>query len=243
LKDNCPATTGTPALEVNVLTYNLFWWNLFGIRHGENGRAGRKIADTSLPEEYDLMGFQECEDPDWLMWDAHRYGLSGEYGVIRSRSRALCTMYRKSRWTLLDSGREDVGEDGSEQYFGKRSAQWGRFLHRDGLTVFFVNHHGPLPVSSGGGCKGSAVSYNILRVIAENANGGDLVIAVGDFNAQPGSSRIDAMDKHMHRAFTGTAIGGVDYIFSNCEKEKVYADNLGSGGSDHDALNAVFSVR
>merc|ERR1712194_521427 len=58
------------------------------------------------------------------------------------------------RWTKLASGHEDVGEDSPNQYYGKRSVVWGRFEHmKTGKTVFFVNHHGPLKVSEGGGCR------------------------------------------------------------------------------------------
>merc|ERR1711874_3458 len=74
----CPAAIGSST--VKILNYNLFWWNLFERRHGENGRAGRKIASTSQPEEYDFMGFQECKDVNRVMSDAKRHGLSGDYG-------------------------------------------------------------------------------------------------------------------------------------------------------------------
>eukprot|EP00929_Paragymnodinium_shiwhaense_P057836 TRINITY_DN2896_c0_g1_i5.p1 TRINITY_DN2896_c0_g1~~TRINITY_DN2896_c0_g1_i5.p1 ORF type:complete len:426 (+),score=61.34 TRINITY_DN2896_c0_g1_i5:92-1369(+) len=236
----CPEATGE--LNVKVLAYNLFWWNLFGQRGGEDGRAGKKIATTSGPEEYDFIGFQECDSTDWVMGDAKRHGLSGDYGTL-SGGRAIAIAYLKSRWTLLDSGVEDVGEDSRQQYYGKRSAHWGRFRNADGRTAFFANHHGPLPVSTSGGCAGSTTAYNILRMIAENAHPEDTVFLVGDFNAQPHSSRIQALDKFMHRVYTGSSHGGVDHIFSNCGKSHVTkTENLGSGGSDHDAITASISI-
>jgi endonuclease/exonuclease/phosphatase family metal-dependent hydrolase len=236
----CP--NGTGSTKVKVLTYNLFWWNLFNNRGGENGRAGRKIATTSGPEEYDLMGFQECDDIGRVMADAKSHGLSGEYGTLNG-GRALGMAYLKSRWTLLDSNSEDVGEDSWKQHYGKRSAQWARLQNADGSVVFFVNHHGPLPVSESGGCAGSATAYNIMRMISENARTGDIVILVGDFNAQPHSSRVQSLDRYMHRVFTGSSHGGVDHIFSNCAGDAVTStSNIGAGGSDHDALNAVFTI-
>eukprot|EP00928_Gymnodinium_smaydae_P006662 TRINITY_DN12373_c0_g1_i1.p1 TRINITY_DN12373_c0_g1~~TRINITY_DN12373_c0_g1_i1.p1 ORF type:complete len:456 (-),score=45.98 TRINITY_DN12373_c0_g1_i1:271-1638(-) len=236
----CP--TGNATTLVKVMTYNLFWWNLFGQRQGEGGRAGRKIASTSTTEEYDLIGFQECDDVHRVMNDARSHGMKGSYGMING-GRALAMAYLKSRWTVLGSGREDVGEDSRRQYYGKRSAHWARLRHNDGATVFFINHHGPLPVSHGGGCTGSATAYNIMRVIAENAHAGDGIILVGDFNAQNHSSRIRTLDKYMHKVFTGSSHGGVDHIFSNCHGSAVVsAQNLGSGGSDHDALSAVLSI-
>merc|ERR1712176_918688 len=107
--------------------------------------------------------------------------------------RALGIVYLKSRWSLLGSGHEDVGEDRSWQYYGKRAAQWARLQHQNGSVVFFINHHGPLPVSASGSCAGSATAYNIIRVIAENAHTDDVVMLVGDFNAQPHSSRFTTL--------------------------------------------------
>jgi len=239
---SCPAGLGSS--PVKILTYNLFWWNLFEARGGEDGRAGRKIAKTSGPEEYDFMGFQECKDVKRVMRHAKRHGLSGDYDTLSlvKEDRALGFAYLKTRWTLLASGWEDVGEDSRKQYYGRRAAQWARLRRNDGSsTVFFINHHGPLPVSVSGECAGSATAYNILRVIAQNAHANDLVILVGDFNAQQHSSRIRTLAKHMHKVFSGTTHGGVDHIFSNCGEDSaiVSATNVGTGGSDHDALNVV----
>merc|ERR1712228_839536 len=89
------------------------------------------------------------------------------------------------KWTMLSHDSVDVGEDSREQYYGRRSAMWVRLRHNedDGKTVFFMNHHGPLKVSQGGGCTGSATAMNIMKVIAENAHTSDVIILVGDFNA------------------------------------------------------------
>merc|ERR1712113_119606 len=114
-------------------------------------------------------------------------------------------------FSRLGSGAEDVGEDSRDQYYGKRGAQWVRLRHADGMTVFFINHHGPLRVSQGGGCTGSATAHNIMRVIADNAHTGDAIILVGDFNAEAGSSRIAELDKRLHRVYSGTSMGGVDH--------------------------------
>jgi len=209
--------------------------------------AGRKIATTSGPADYDFMGFQECKDVERVMRDAKKHGLSGDYGTLSlvKDDRALGFAYLKSRWTLIASGWEDVGEDSRHMYYGRRAAQWARLQRQDSnATAFFINHHGPLPISVSGGCAGSATAYNILRVIAQNAHASDLVILVGDFNAQHHSSRIQTLGKHMNKVFSGTSHGGVDHIFSNCGEASavVSATNIGTGGSDHDALNAIFSL-
>lgn len=237
-------TCGNSSATVNVkvLNYNLFWWSLFEARGGEDGRAGRKIATTNSPEEYDFMGFQECKDVDRVYRDAKRHGLPDNYETLRW-DHELAMMYNKKRWTKLSSGADHVGIDSPKQYYGKRGVMWARFESNDGATVFFINHHGPLPVSEGGGCTGSATTLNILRVIAQNAHSDDGVVLVGDFNAHTSSSRIQTLGKHINRLYTGTSMGGVDHIFSNCgEEQLVRKDNLGSGGSDHHALSAVLRV-
>merc|ERR1719401_1469627 len=107
-----------------------------------------------------------------------------------------------------------------------------------------MNHHGPLPVGWGSGCTGSATAINIMRVIAEHAHPDDAVILVGDFNAETDSSRIQELDRRLNRVFSGTELGGVDHVFTNCAGDAKKEVNLGKGrgefGSDHDALSVTF---
>mmetsp|Transcript_39304 Transcript_39304/g.108405 ORF Transcript_39304/g.108405 Transcript_39304/m.108405 type:complete len:845 (+) Transcript_39304:3-2537(+) len=236
----CP--TGLSATTVKVLSYNLGESSVTG---GVNGMAAAKIAAASPPDEYDILGFQDSKDVARLMGEAADRGLSGEYGVLSEAldQRALGIAYRTSRWIVNSSGWEDVGEDSPWAYIGKRAAQWARLQHSSGLVVFFVNHHGPQPISAKGTCVGSATAYNIMRVIAENAHPGDALILVGDFNAQMHSSRIRVLDDFMHRVFTGTPMGGVDHIYSNCVGDAVSSTtSFASGGIGHDALSAIFRI-
>lgn len=229
-----------PKTKVKVLSYNLFWWNLFGHRGGNGRSAGRLIARTGQPEPYDIMGFQECDDAWRILGDA---GLADEYGFV-SKGMAIAIAYRRAHWSVLEHGMWEVAEDRPEQWYGKRAAQYARLRHKNGRVVFFVNHHGPLPVGTGGKCGGRATAYNLLRTIASNAHTGDQIIMVGDFNANAHTSAIQALDAKMHRVFSGVAIGGIDHIYSNCGdvQHVVSTRNLGAGGSDHDALSAVFDV-
>eukprot|EP00928_Gymnodinium_smaydae_P014467 TRINITY_DN15300_c0_g1_i1.p1 TRINITY_DN15300_c0_g1~~TRINITY_DN15300_c0_g1_i1.p1 ORF type:complete len:428 (+),score=80.12 TRINITY_DN15300_c0_g1_i1:66-1286(+) len=226
--------------QFKVLSYNLFWWNLFGVRGGNGRSAGAKIASGSKAGSFDVIGFQECDDITRILADAKEEGLEGDYVGIDG-GRALGVAYLKSKWNFLSAGSENVGEDAPQEYYGLRSAQWVRLQRKeDGKTVFFANHHGPLPVSCGGGCTGSSTAYNILGMIASNMHKGDVVVLVGDFNAKPQSSRIQALDRHLHRVYSGSAHGGVDHIFCNGNGSAVLAtENLGSGGSDHDAITAT----
>jgi len=236
---SCPAS-GTTKLK--VLSYNLFWWNLFDRHSGSDRSAGRLIARTGGEEKYDVMGFQECDDRWRVLRDA---GLNeAEYEAIDG-GRAIAVAYRKTKWTLLDHDSVDVGEDSHEQYYGKRSAMWVRLRNAEGKTVFFMNHHGPLKVSQGGGCTGSATALNIMKVIGENAQSGDVIVLVGDFNAALGSSRIQELERRLTKVHSGYIFGGVDHVFSNCGARgtgQTLEKGDGHYKSDHNALSASFEI-
>lgn len=151
--------------------------------------------------------------------------------------------YRRAAWTQLATGQVDVSEDKPKQYFGRRAVQWVRLAHKDvGKTLFFLNHHGPLPVGTGGVCGPQVTAENILRVVAENSVQGDVVVVVGDFNSGVNSQVIQFMQSRLWHVFSGTFAGGIDHIFSNLDGEAIVKTmNIGQGGSDHDAIFAVLS--
>lgn len=228
-----------PRVRVKVLTYNLFWWNLFSLRGGNGRSSGRLLHDAGFPDPFDFMGFQECDDVSRVMADA---GLKGTYDTVQG-SHALGMAFRREAWQLLAQGEEDVAEDGRALWYGFRAVQWMRLLDKaTGRKVFFVNHHGPLPLSSGGRCGGDATAFNMLRVIGEKAHVADAVIVVGDFNAVTASPVVATLAQRLARVFSGSAFGGVDHIFSCQGASVVGTYNLGSGGSDHDAICSVLDV-
>jgi len=230
LKDS--SSSGSPQ-AVKVLSYNLYWWRLFGQLGG--GGAGRLVADHA---PYDFMGFQECDDVVRVLGDA---SLRGEYGTIQG-AHALGMAYRKSHWSVLAAGDDDVAEDRQDQYYGKRSIQWARFQNMDTKkTVSFFNHHGPLPVGTGGRCGRHATAYNILHSIAVRTQAGDGIILVGDFNSPLGNKEINTLESYFHRVYSGHLMGGIDHVFSNAAGV-VGTENLGGGGSDHDALTVTLSL-
>jgi len=215
---------------VKVLSYNLFWWNLFGRRNGNGGSAGKLIAANG---PFDIMGFQECDDVRRVLGDAGM--LSSHDYVVGGHATAIA--YNKGTWELVASGRDDVAEDRPEQWYGRRGVGWVRLRHRTtDKTVFLVNHHGPLPVNTGGKCGGEATAYNMLRAIGLHAGAGDLKLLVGDLNADKNSVTQGALKRYM----TGSAYHWVDAIYSSCSAESGRA--LGTGGSDHNAIEAVFEL-
>jgi len=221
-----------------VLSYNLFWWHLFGIQGGAGGSAGKLISQAGHPP-FDFVGFQECEDPSRVMTDA---GLAADYKMHQGEH-AICLGYRHAAWKLIGHGQEDVAEDQPLQYFGRRSAQWMRLRHNEtGKFVLFVNHHGPLPLNSGGVCGGAATAHKILKMIAEHGKDGDAIILVGDFNQAPESQTGLELQAKLMKAYSGVFMGGIDNIFTNVKPPYVSTSNLGPGGSDHDAIGAVLQL-
>mmetsp|Transcript_103419 Transcript_103419/g.299200 ORF Transcript_103419/g.299200 Transcript_103419/m.299200 type:complete len:623 (-) Transcript_103419:281-2149(-) len=230
-----------PPLQVKVATYNLFWWNLMDLRHGMRGSAGKLLSRFGKSQPFDVMGFQECINGVRVLQDG---GLIGNYTlreVHEGGSKDVCIAYRTDAWQELSFGHEDVAEDRKVQYFGNRTAQWVRLRHiLTGRTLLFVNHHGPLPISTGGRCGGKAVAHNLLDLMVRVGKPKDLVILVGDFNAVRTSETIRTLEAHMTRIFTGAAFNGVDNIFTNAGSSSlILRQNMGSGGSDHDALGVV----
>jgi hypothetical protein len=155
--------------------------------------------------------------------------------------------YRKAAWMLLDNGDGLVAEDGhwvKGNYYGTRTFMWLRLRHvASGRDVFFGNHHGPLPVNSGGLCGGLATAYNVLKIIHDNMNETDAVILVGDFNADPTSATVQMIGSQLPQVYNGSKFGGVDNFLTNiADRHVLERHKYGGGGSDHDAVGVVFNL-
>jgi len=231
----CPERVGEP-LQVKILTYNLFWWNLFGVRNGNGNSAGNLIRDSG---PFDFMGFQECSDVQHVLNTA---GLAGEFTGY-SPANAIGMAWNNRDWRELAKGYVDVAEDSHLQWYGVRSAVYARLQHRHtGKITLLVNHHGPLPTHVPGGiCGPEATAYNILRLIGERAHHGDAVFLLGDFNAYKDATTFVELQKYLTLAHRGTAFNGVDEFYTNCG-EVLETTNLGTGGSDHEALKVTFGI-
>lgn len=233
-----------PAMQVNIMTYNLFWWQLFDHAQGpighlaDQGNSATKLISKAISSTpYDVIGFTECEDEQWLLTHA---GMAQEYTIFRDR--ACCMAYRTKMWSLVGRGVNYVADDAR---FGMRPAQWMRLRHKQtGKILFFVNHHGPLPISSGGMCGGYAHAFNIMKVFQSHSQRGDTLVAVGDFNSDPASVAIKLLSERFHVVNGGwKSKTHIDYIFSNVDASAVVrSSDLGPGGSDHDALHATLRI-
>jgi len=147
---------------------------------------------------------------------------------------------------VLKKGEKIVANDQQKkgQNFGQRTGAWVQLQHKKtNETVFFMNHHGPLPLSTGGQWGGPATAYNLLTLIKEEAKKDEPVFFVGDFNSVATSDTVRQVGCGLNNVFSGTKFGGVDHIFSNLGKAHVVGTaNLGQGGSDHDAISAMFEL-
>lgn len=220
-------------VQIKVLTYNLHWWNLYDKRGGDEGSASKLIA-ASQP---DLVACQECKDITRVL---HEGSMQESHAAIRG-PHALGVAYKKDTFEVLSQGYAEVAKDEAQQFYSCRSVSWARLKHKDtGKVVFFMNHHGPLRVNSGGREGGPTVAQRILRAICDNSEPGDAVVLAGDFNAQVGSQTVRDVERCLPRAYSGHALGGIDHFFSR--QPVVASENLGPAGSDHDALAATFLV-
>jgi len=239
-KDDADSMPEPQKVRIKVVTYNIFWWNLFGIHKGNGGTAGGVVATSNVREPIDLIAFQECRDKDRVLDDA---GLLNSFHTFAGMYEK-CIALNKEAWIWLEEGEEDVATDVYWNNFGPRGVIWARVMHRaSGLRVFFANHHGPLAVNSGGQCGGFRTARNLLRVIHERSESGDIVILAGDFNANPASHTIQELRKSLIHVHAGTVLGGIDNVFTNLKPSSVVSrEDLGSGGSDHHALATIFEV-
>jgi len=223
-------------VRVKVMTYNLEWWATGG------GAAPQVITSTSKHTPYDVMGFQECNNPWQVIWQS---GLQHEYEAMhvdRGKAADICIVWRNVTWKLLSSGDQQVSRD----VYGARYAMWARLQHN--LTkqvVFFVNHHGPLPPNTGGVPGGPATASSLLNVITTNARKGDAVILVGDFNADDGSLTIRQIECQLKRIAWGDTHNGMDSVFANLEilrSNSSHGKTVYPAYGAHNALNMVVNL-
>jgi len=269
LKNYCQSHLNTPlnvtgaAAQIKVLTYNLQWWHTYEqypVPGGNsmNPAVGANIVEDDKVHAFDLMGFQECEILQAVLDSAKKQGLQGDWQAFEyheGKSIGIGLAWKKDSFDLITQGKGYVAEDRNDathQYYGKRAAQWVRLTHKaTGKKVFYLNHHGPTPVGTGGLCGSKATAYNLLKMIATNAQVGDLVFITGDFNGpsiQLGkySEEIGTLACHIPHIFTISniqTVWGIDNHFANCATAaKDGKRKMGQGGSDHWALSVLYDL-
>ena len=258
------------AAQIKVLTYNLQWWKNFKYwspSNTINPALGANMVKDGVVQKFDLMGFQECENVDAIVGSAVKQGLKGNWKTYGVHGENLCQAWDGDVFTELSRGKAYIGEDeNGVEYYGRRAAQWVRLTHKpSGKTVFYINHHGPLPINTGGQCGPRATAYNLLKTMGRNAMKGDLIFMTCDCNAwsmfQPPNEptrpwryldEIGTLACHIGHYFTNPTVEdvwGIDNHFSNCATPaktgwtvKTAGTVMGKGGSDHYALSLVYDL-
>lgn len=238
-----PGLSAWNGAKVTVLSGNLFWWNLFQRRGGENGRMG-KLYQGNGP--VDLYGLQECDDVYRVRRESR---LEDSHGA-KQFGHALAIMWDKSQFgeEPLDDGCDPVAKD-KPGFWGRRYICWARFQHVATKNyVWFGTFHGPLPVSSGGAYGSTASVENKVQLLEETAQPGDLTILLGDFNNAKWSNTVTKLKNHMDRVSTdyGGHHWSIDHIFVNKgltdASPDTHAWSIGTGGSDHPQVKAEIVV-
>jgi len=225
----------TGSAPLKVLSYNIWWW---GNPCPKDTRdyaclTGMHAYWKSLPT-MDLVGVQEC-DGGWATLKSYFDG-AADYLVEAPIDGNLCTLYNPVRLELLTSGRQNVGT-GSASY---RYAAFARVRDKEtGETIFFVNTHWDHQRQDPAGHAGNTAS-----MIMEHSLPEDILIVVGDFNQNPDVSVFSDVFENqlgLRREGTGSAMGGIDMIWSNhnggstCQSPEDH-------GSDHNPITCELTT-
>ena len=225
-----PAGTGGAVVALEVVTYNLYWWNV-----GQNNRWGALYA-TIEGQAFDLIGFQECEDVSTVISNVPR--MSGRFdsfaptGIPGPGDNPAPVAWDGQRFDRLGAGWMQVGSD----QYGQRVTVWVRLLDRTtGATVFFANTHGPL-----GDCS-TGLGDNWMRAVADNIAPDDFLVYTGDFNCGAGSAAISVLDGAAGGPLKLVANGGIDMIFTNGADAASWR-SVNGYPSDHPLVAATFEA-
>ena len=213
-----------------VVSYNLYWWNV-----GQNNRW-QALYDNIEAQNFDLIGFQECENVDQVVASVPR--MNGRFDTYAPTEipgpgdNPAPVAWDSQRFDKLDAGWMEIGSD----QYGKRVTVWVRLrdLQNAGSTVFFANTHGPL-----GDCS-RARGDDWQRAVTNNIVAGDMLLYTGDFNCGAGSAAINVLDDARGGAFKLVANGGIDLIFTNGGAELASWRSVGGYPSDHPLITASF---
>eukprot|EP00913_Durusdinium_trenchii_P019896 g18703.t1 len=210
---------------------------------------GDICSSKVLAHPYPCNWTEQWHCPAWKMGAGHDCQDDGGIGLLDSFTtfgapHQKCAAVRKAAWRFISKGHEDIAADVYWNFFGKRGVMWTRLWHvSSGLRVFFANFHGPLAINSGGCCGGKRTARNLLRVIEQNSEPGDVIILLGDFNANSASHTVKELRKSLVHVQSGHVLGGIDHAFVNLPPSTVKAmQDIGSGGSDHHAVMTVFEI-
>jgi hypothetical protein len=229
---DCSNRLNTNENTIIVVSFNLFWWNLFGQRNGGNFS---NVFKQNGP--YDLMGFQECDDINRVLNDSG-YGCFEGYGNF-----AVKQAWNPIRFNFISKGGRQISLDKNKpEGHGKRYGYWVRMKDDTSDNIIFhANLHGPLDVNTGGKNGGKQFSSDIITFIEENSKPTDTIFLTGDFNNDDNSEAI----RELKKTYTLVASDWMDHIFTNGVgiNSNTEIKIIRNSGSDHNGLRVKFTLK
>ena len=224
------AGSGPPSASLEVVTYNLFWWN---VAQNNNWDALYRKVDS---QSFDLIGFQESDNVGQIINGVGR--MRGRFDSYTPPGMLINPVaWDSEKFEQLDAGWRQIGSD----RWGVRITAWVRLIARaTGATVFFANTHGP---ADGGTASppmcSTALGENWWGAVTDNIVPGDMLVYTGDFNCGAGSAAVNVLDDAA--GLNLVANGGIDMIFTNGAEAASWR-SVNGYPSDHPLVAASFEA-
>lgn len=218
-------------MAVKVVSYNLYWWNAFGLKQNSWKKNGilNNIKSDLRP---DTIGFQECDSPELLESRTHLQVASKFEG-------AQGIMVKPRRFRILSTGSRDLEATG---HWGTRYMTWAKLEDTRSQRHFWhFNTHWCVASNSSHVCDEETRYHGaktMVKAIFELA-GKDPVLVTGDFNAE-----IDERGPQ-HFLANGLKLAvneWVDSIFYSDHWELLSHGTGSAAGSDHHPVYAQFRL-
>lgn len=227
---SCEAEQRGPA-TVKVVSYNLYWWNAFGLK--ENGWKRDGILQNIKSElRPDTIGFQECDSPELL---TGRTGLE----VASKFAGAQGIMVKPKKFRILMAGSRDLEATGK---WGTRYMTWAKLEDRNERRFWHFNTHWCVHSNASHVCD-EETRYRGAKTMVKAIHelvGSEPVIVTGDFNAE--------MDERgpqhfLQSGFKLVVNEWVDSIFYSNDWELVSQGTGSAAGSDHHPVYAELRLK
>lgn len=219
-----PAPVAPTGHKINVVAYNLFWWNAFNANPWKGDQICQNIKDTLQP---DVLGVQECDNPGHV---ASRSGLK----VASTFAGGQGSLVNGALFTVGETGSRDIQATGK---WGARFATYVELTHlASGRTFWHFNTH--WCVSHCDADKRYVGAQNMLKLIREKAGDAPAIIT-GDFNMFQGFLEEPGMKHFLHNGFSVANTKYVDAILFSTAHWHVLSKAIGwNANSDHEPIIA-----
>jgi len=227
LEKDLSVSIDEPAV-LTVVSYNLYWWNV-----GSTNRWDSLFDRIRTVQPFDLIGFQECENVEWVLESSGLLNFGHYQGPNKPAGNPAPLAWNQDKFSLIGGpGEKWVASD----RYGDRYLTWVRLNHMSsGVNIFFANTHGPL-----GNC-GNTLGANWVAGVNDNKADGDIVFVVGDFNCGTGSASMNAIKNNLVNDNVNDIDGGIDQILTDFGV-KQSGGSLNGWPSDHPMIKGSFRI-